>query len=177
MVSTAILALSFPQTVQNRLGKEVYQQVSALFYQTSSLREALLARQIPNAITAMHDVTEGGILGAVYELATASNKGCNINYESIPVLPAQRELCRFFQLDHARIIGAGSMIMTCRPDKVQQVIDILAQENIPCNVIGEILPDPRDKFLIQNNRQQQLDYQETDPYWAAFFSAFTQGWK
>jgi len=177
MVSSAILAMSFPQTVQNQLGKEAFEQISGLFYQTSSLREALLARQIPQAITAMHDVTEGGILGAIYELATASNKGCRINYEAIPVLPAQRELCRLFHLDPARIIGVGSMIMTCRPDKVQLVIDKLAQENILCTAIGEILPNAQDKFLIQNNKQQTLVYQETDPYWAAFFNALKQGWK
>jgi len=93
------------------------------------------------------------------------------------VLPAQRELCRLFHLDPARIIGAGSMIMTCRPDKVQLVIDKLAHENILCTAIGEILPNAQDKFLIQNNKQQTLVYQETDPYWAAFFNALKQGWK
>ncbi|HPO66710.1 MAG TPA: AIR synthase family protein [Bacteroidales bacterium] len=177
MVSTAILALSFPQTIRERLGNEVYHQVSDLFYQTSSLREALVARQIPQAITAMHDVTEGGILGAVYELASASNKGCRIYYDAIPVLPAQRELCKLFHLDPTRIIGAGSMLMTCRPHKVQEVIDALDQVNIRCTIIGEILPDPQEKLLLQDNQLQPLIYQETDPYWAAFFHAFTQGWK
>lgn len=177
MVSTAILTLSFPQSIRNRLGNEVYQQVSDLFYQTSSLREALVVRQIPQAITAMHDVTEGGILGAVYELATASNKGCKIYYEAIPVLPAQRQVCELFQLDPTRIIGAGSMLMTCRPHKVKEVVDALAQENIRCTIIGEILADPKEKFLLKDNQLQPLIYQETDPYWAAFFHAFTQGWK
>lgn len=177
MVSTAILAMSFPQTVQKKLGNEVYQQVAELFYHTSSLAEAIIARQIPHAITAMHDVTEGGILGAVYELATASKKGCRINYEAIPVLPAQQELCRLFQLDPTRIIGAGSMLMTCRPDKAQQVIDALAQKNIACTIIGQILPDPQEKILIKNNQTHELTYEENDPYWAAFFNAFTQGWK
>ncbi|MGC8803492.1 MAG: AIR synthase-related protein, partial [Bacteroidales bacterium] len=176
MVSTAILAMSFPQTIRDRLGNEVYQQVADLFYHTSSLTEALIARQIPQAITAMHDVTEGGILGAVYELATASKKGCKINYEAIPVLPNQQKICQLFQLDPARIIGAGSMLMTCRPDKVQPVIEALAQKNIACTVIGQILPDPREKILIKNKQPQELTYEENDPYWAAFFNALMQGW-
>ncbi|MCX7987566.1 MAG: AIR synthase family protein [Bacteroidales bacterium] len=177
MVSTAILAMSFPQTVGQQLGQDVYDKLTALFYQTSSLREALLVKQIPDAITAMHDVTEGGILGAVFEMSSASNKGCVVKYESIPVLPEQQALCQLFQLDPCRIIGAGSMLMTCRPDKVQHVIDLLKRNDISCSIIGEILPEDKGKWLQQDGKQFPLFYQETDPYWAAFFSALSKGWK
>src|SRR5690606_38124570 len=58
--STAILAMSFPKTVINRLGKGTYDSACGLFYQTSSVGEALLAAPLA---TAMHDVTEGGVVG------------------------------------------------------------------------------------------------------------------
>lgn len=72
--SAAILAMSFPKTVKNKAGVEIYQHACNSFYHTSSLKDALIAIGKNNEyteITAMHDVTEGGVLGAIYELAVA----------------------------------------------------------------------------------------------------------
>ncbi len=175
--STAILALSFPETIQSKLGKESYEELKSLFYQTSSLKEALIARKIDDAITAMHDVTEGGILGAIYELSTASKVGCKVEYNKIPVTQTQNEICTLFQLDPCRIIGAGSMIMCCKKNKENDVINTLNKHNILCTPIGEILPDPNEKYMIKDKISFPLEYFDTDPYWEAFFNAFNKGWK
>ncbi len=77
LTATSILAMSFPETVKNKAGKDVYEKACELFWQTSSLQDVLTAVGTAdklNEVTAMHDVTEGGLLGAVYELAVASNK-------------------------------------------------------------------------------------------------------
>ncbi|MDQ3289989.1 MAG: AIR synthase related protein, partial [Bacteroidota bacterium] len=58
--SSAILAMSFPETVKNKLGKEIYEEGCGLFYKTSSLPDALITagQEIKHPeITAMHDVT------------------------------------------------------------------------------------------------------------------------
>ena len=83
LVSSSILAMSFPETVKNRAGKEVFEAGCENFYRTSSLKEALAAAQIllnNVELKAMHDVTEGGILGAIAEMAEAS--GCGFVVES-----------------------------------------------------------------------------------------------
>jgi hydrogenase maturation factor len=69
------------------------------------------------------------------------------------------------------------MIMTCNKHQANQVINFLQRENILCTIIGEILPDPQERFFVQSGSEQPLVYHETDPYWEAFFNAMAKGWK
>lgn len=127
LTATSILAMSFPQTVINKLGTEVYEKACENFYQTTSLKEALAATEIlqPNLeLTAMHDVTEGGIVGAIWEMATASGCGLSIDTDKVPVGEAQREISRLFEIDHRFCVGAGAMIMTVKKGKKSSCLHI-----------------------------------------------------
>ncbi|MBC3539216.1 AIR synthase family protein [Rufibacter sediminis] len=177
--SSAILAMSFPETVRNKIGIENYQKACSLFYQTSSLKDALTAvgENRPGAVTAMHDVTEGGLLGAIYELACASGNGAVIYNEQLPVGHVQHEICRLFSIDPRYSVGAGSMIICCQKGTAPSVIERLRRENIPCVEVGEIKEKDYGIKLTQNGVEQDLVYQAEDPYWAAFFNAYKAGWK
>ncbi|MBE9583267.1 AIR synthase [Mucilaginibacter sp. JRF] len=173
--SAAILAMSFPETVKNRLGKEVYDQCCALFYQTSSLTDALAAVGT-GQVTAMHDVTEGGVLGAVYEMAVASGLGVRIRNEDLPSGIAQQRVTTLFGIDERFCIGAGAMIIAVSPGSEKQVLSALAAEQIKGTVIGEFTDKEQGSRLINNGREEQMPYYEKDPYWAAFFGALKKGW-
>lgn len=178
--STAILALSFPETIKNRVGTEIYRQACGLFYRTSSLEDALVAVGENNEhddVTAMHDVTEGGVLGAVYELAVASGNGAIIYNDKLPVSEIQSAVCDVFSLDPRYCIGAGSMIITCKKGTACKVIGRLAEKGISCVEAGQITEAERGITLIENDRKIDLEYKEEDPYWAAFFHAFNSGWQ
>lgn len=178
--SVAILARSFPNTVKNKAGNEVFQLAADSFYQISSLKDALVAvgsGQAIDDISAMHDVTEGGILGAIYELVTASGLGARIYNEKLPVHSVQREVSRIFDLDPRYIVGAGSMIIAARADKTASVMERLRKENIPCVEVGRIGEKEKGLKLIDNGNASDLIYYAEDPYWAAFFKALKSGWK
>jgi hydrogenase expression/formation protein HypE len=176
--SAAILAMSFPETVKNKIGKEFYYSASASFYETSSLKDALTAVQIENSgVTAMHDVTEGGVLGAIYELAIASGNGAEIFNEKLPVGEVQNAVCYLFSLDPRYCVGAGSMIITCKKEKVSEIISRLELNHIPCTEVGTITEKSNGIKLIENEKESDLIYFEEDPYWKAFFNAYKNGWK
>lgn len=178
--SAAILAMSFPETVKNKLGTETYQQACSTFYHTSSLKDALVAVGQENEngdITAMHDVTEGGVMGAVYELATASSNGAIVYNDKLPLGHVQKEVCDFFSLDPRYCIGAGSMIITCKKSAVNQVIARLEQENIDCAEVGELVDKNEGVKIIESQKASEVAYSEDDPYWAAYFKAYNSGWK
>jgi hydrogenase expression/formation protein HypE len=180
LTATSILAVSFPETVTNKLGKEIQQEASKLFWQTSSLKDALTAAGTETKfteVTAMHDVTEGGILGAVYELAVASNKGVRLYNEQIPVGEVQQNVCALFGLDPRYVVGAGAMIITVKKGFELQVIDRLQKQNIACTVIGKITSKEQGKKIIVDDVAEELIYLERDPYWSAFFEAYKNGWK
>lgn len=178
--SSAILALSFPETVKNKLGTKTYQEAAHTFYQTSAFEEAMVLggdANKPQVITAMHDVTEGGVLGAIYELATASGNGARILKEKLPVGRVQQEISGLFQLDPYRCIGAGSMIITCKKECADTVILQLSGKQIRCVRVGELTSKGEGIKLIDGKDKSDLIYQEQDPYWAAFLKAYQKGWR
>ena len=178
--SASILAMSFPETVKNKLGQEVFHKACGMFYETSSLDDALTAvgkQARHNDITAMHDVTEGGVLGAIYELASASGNGAVVYSDQLPVSRVAGAVCSLFSIDQRYCVGAGSMIIACKKDKAGLITERLNKEDIPCCVVGEIKEKESGIRLMENGRMDDLIYPEEDPYWAAFFNASRKGWR
>lgn len=178
--SAAILAMSFPETVKNKAGIEIYQKACDSFYHTSSLQDALIAVGENNhhrEITAMHDVTEGGVLGAIYELTVASGNGAIVYHDKLPVADVQAAVCKIFDIDPRYCIGAGSMIITCNKENVDAVIERLAKSNIPCTRVGELCDRENGITLMERDKKSDLKYLEEDPYWSAFFKALKGGLK
>jgi len=80
-------------------------------------------------------VTEGGVLGAVHEVCTASGCGAVVEEENVPLLSLTHDLCREFGVDPLRLISSGSMLIaTPRPE---QVLSALSEEGIGAAVIGK----------------------------------------
>ncbi|MFC1561479.1 AIR synthase family protein [candidate division KSB1 bacterium] len=180
IISTAILACSFPRTIKNACGKETLQKGQELFYQSSTVSTALAAVKAgkgENGITAMHDVTEGGVCGALVELAAASDCGAEIRHDEIPVGEAQRAICGHFGLDPLFCIGAGSLIIAAVPEKADQVIRILESENISAAVVGELVEREKGTKILKDSAWETLEHPNVDPYWNAFFNAFNAEWK
>ena len=180
MSSVAILALSFSETFKQRLGTEIAQKASDLFYQTSVLKEAEAVRQLnekQRVVNAMHDVTEGGVLGAVLEMSVASGLGVEVNDEKIPRTAVEMAVCELFELDPRYCIGAGSMILSVKPSHETAVVQALIEQGLPATVIGKFVASSEGRTIIEDGQRQTLPYFETDPYWAAFFGAYHKGWK
>lgn len=178
--SAAILAMSFPETVKNKAGTEVHQLACNSFYQTSALSDALMAvdgRPDGGQVSAMHDVTEGGVLGAIYELTVASGHGALIDSDKLPVHAVQRQVCHLFGLDPRYCVGAGAMIIACQPTATAAIIDRLQLAGIPCAEVGHLTDAAHGIKLIEGGRAKDMPYHEEDPYWAAFANAFQNGWK
>lgn len=180
LTATSILGMSFPETIKQKLGVEIYLSACEQFYQTSSLQDALCAagtdKKYPE-IHAMHDVTEGGVLGAIYEMLVASEKGGEIDIDQIPIGNVATAISELFRLDPRYCIGAGSMIITCDPKKATNVISRLASTGILCTEVGKITDAEAGIQIQKAGTTSPLVYQETDPYWAAYFNAIKAGWK
>ena len=180
LTATAILGMSFPETVKNNCGFEIYLSACEQFYQTSSLADALIAagktEKYPE-ITAMHDVTEGGVLGAIYEMMVASGKGALIENDLIPIGQTASAISNLFDLDPRYCVGAGSMVISCKEEKSVDLISRLANSNIACTAVGKVKSAEAGIMLSENEAVSPLIYLETDPYWAAYFNALKSGWK
>lgn len=180
MNSSAILAMSFPETVKTQLGAEVYDQACEDFYNTSVLGEAVLATEILEhkaELKAMHDATEGGVLGATYEMAQAAGCGFIINSDKLPVGYAQKAITDFFNIDHRFCVGAGAMLMAVKQGTEEKLIKHLHKNAIKATIIGEMTEVKKGYKIIENGEEKDFAYDGVDPYWEAFFKAYKNGMK
>ena len=85
-------------------------------------------------VSCMHDVTEGGVFGAVTELAEASGLGAMIYADQIPVTHLTAKICKILDVSPMRLIGSGSiLIVTPDPEKV---VKSLRNNGVDATVIG-----------------------------------------
>lgn len=180
LIASSILALSFPETVLNNCGKEAFEKGCELFYETSAVEAGIAAGQIgrhTQGVTAMHDVTEGGIFGAVYEMACAAGCGVLLEAGRIPVGDAQQNICGYFGFDARHSIGAGSMIIAAKPDKAEMLINHLQAKAIKATIIGKMTDPAAGLIVEEKEKPNTLAAPPADPYWNAFNNALKNGWK
>ena len=110
---TAILAAELAEKLRAVLTEEQLQRARDYIKQISIVPEALAAAEL--GASAMHDITEGGVLGALWELAWASQVGLEIWTEKIPLLEETRIITEFLGIDPLGLIASGSLIIVGDP--------------------------------------------------------------
>jgi hydrogenase maturation factor len=129
-----------------------------------------LTAMAAGGVTAMHDATEGGVAGGLYEIAAASGVGMTVD-EGLFVYPDEvRMVCEAFAIDPVRAIAEGSLLVTVRPGRSAGVIARLKRKRIAASVVGEVLRDRRRRTLRRaDGRVEDLAVPDQDPFWPAFF--------
>jgi hydrogenase expression/formation protein HypE len=176
--STAILAMAFSQTVSDAFGEEIQEKASANFWKLSVLNEALIAARTlkpKEELRAMHDVTEGGVLGALTEMAEASGLGFLLDLDKIPVPDEVGKVAELFEIDPLISVGAGAMLISVKPGFEEKLIKALTEDGIPATVIGVFTADKSKLIQRENGVLEEADFNGKDPYWEAFFKAVQAG--
>ena len=140
---TAILAHDLAAVLAERVPAEVLERARRFTQEVSVVPEGLLAARA--GATAMHDPTEGGVLGALWELAEASGVGFVAREAAVPVRPETRALCAALDVDPLKLISSGALLIAC-PDGAAMVA-ALAAGGIPAAVIGEVTA--RERVLVR----------------------------
>ena len=135
---TGIIAGDYAEELKEVLAEEELEQASELLDHVSVVRDGVTAGAV--GTHGMHDVTEGGILGAVWEMCQIAGVGCVLEEEAIPVAPVTRKICTHYGINHLRLISSGAMIIMASPDKKDEMLRKLAEAGVPACEIGRILP-------------------------------------
>ncbi len=130
---TMLIASDFEARLKD-VSPEVVARAKALSAHLSVVPESRIAMQC--GAHAMHDVTEGGVLGAVWELAMQSHCGAIVDLSAIPVLPETAEISAAVGVDPYRLMASGSMLIAT--DCAEKLIHALQQNGIPAAEIGRI---------------------------------------
>lgn len=141
---TAILAAD-EADVLAPLGEGLLARARALGARISVVPEVRALRAAGVQPTALHDVTEGGVLGALWELAEAAGVGLEVDAAAIPVAPETAAICRHLGLDPLRLISSGVLLVGAPPGV--DVAAALAPAGIPAARIARALPAAEGRWL------------------------------
>ena len=135
---SAILAADFREALLERdVSEDTLKAAQSLGQGISVVGEAKAAARA--GARAMHDVTEGGVVGATYEVAAASGTGAVLYEDCIPVAEATRALCLALALDPLRLISSGALLIaTPNPGDVKSAVGDLG---IAITEIGKVTGD------------------------------------
>ncbi len=135
---TALIAQRFPEKLKC-LGMTEQEIASCRKYirWLSILPEARIAGALPG-ISALHDVTEGGLATALRELGIAGGHRIRIDMDKIPIFPRTEKICHLLDLDPLCLIASGSLLICCRKSTYSTLINNLKKARIRVNLIGEV---------------------------------------
>ena len=108
------------EELKNVLSQEEIQRAKNFYEELSVAKDAYVLRN--KDISFLHDVTEGGLFGAIYEMMRYCNKGCVINYNDIKINNITRKVCDYYKIDATRLISSGCMLIIT-DDILEEEID------------------------------------------------------
>ncbi|MGI6776842.1 MAG: AIR synthase-related protein [Acetivibrionales bacterium] len=140
---TAIIAFEKEKELKAVFGKDFVDKAKGFIKNISVVKEGVIAGKF--GVSAMHDVTEGGILGALWEIAEASGVGIVVYKHDIPLEGETCKICEYYGIDALKLISSGCMLVTCADGN--GLVNKLLESGINAVIIGKVTDNKR-KILI-----------------------------
>jgi hydrogenase expression/formation protein HypE len=133
---TGIIASEHRDALSEVLTGEEFLQAERMLGHVSVVREGVIAGML--GFSVMHDVTEGGVLGALWGICQGNGVGAVIYEQKIPVEDVTGKICDHFGLDPFKLISSGAMLIAVRPEKSNALERGIADAGIRLSKIGEV---------------------------------------
>lgn len=157
---TGIIANDQAEKLLEVLTTEELAEAKRMLDQVSVVKEGVIAGKVGTC--GMHDITEGGILGAVWEVCQIAGVGAEVWGDKIPVAGVTKKICSFFNLDYLRLISSGCMLIIVRENKKDELEAKLKAGNIQVTAIGVIQKLENGINLLQEGEISVIEPPESD---------------
>ena len=154
---TAIIAAAKEEQLRTKYNQSLLDGAKQLIDFISVVPEARIAREC--GVTSMHDVTEGGIFGALWEIGAASKVGLEVDLRKILLKQETVEICEFYDINPYMLISSGCMLMIT--DQANYLVERLKAAGIAAAVIGRITQG-NDRIIINEEERRFLEPPKSD---------------
>ena len=159
---TAILAKEREEMLLKRFPRHMIDEAKTYEEMLSVIPEAATAMK--SNVSAMHDITEGGVFGALWEMAESAGVGLTVDLKELPVKQATVEICNFFDINPYELMSSGSMLIVT--DKGHDLVRELEKAHIHGAVVGKIT-DSNDRIVVNGEETRFLEPPKTDELYKA----------
>ncbi|HWT27835.1 MAG TPA: AIR synthase family protein [Mobilitalea sp.] len=154
---TAIIAAAKEKELLGKYSSSFIDGAKRMIDYISVVPDSKIAREV--GVTSMHDVTEGGIFGALWEIGAASKVGLEVDLKKILLKQETVEICEFYDLNPYMLISSGCMLMIT--DQANRLVERLNAEGIAAAVIGRIIQG-NDRVIINEEERRFLEPPKSD---------------
>lgn len=159
---TAIIAREFGTRLKELgMSDTAIERCRRFLSHISILEEAQIATD-SGGVTAMHDVTEGGLATALKELAFAGLHRIRVDMDQIPVFPETEKISGLLGIDPLGLIGSGSLLICCPRNRCTALMDRIRHAGIRVTCIGEVLEKGEGVEAVRQGRPAAWPYFEVD---------------
>jgi len=116
------------------------------------------------SVHAMHDCTEGGVLGGIYEMSVASGLGFEVHAAKILVSRETAGVCSALRIDPLRLIASGALLLAVKRGEEESVRMALGDLGVPVSSIGGFVAEKRVLFSPEGRKTWIRDA-PTDELW------------
>ncbi len=159
LAGAALLAKHYRENLHERYTYAFIDKAVAKEAEFSVLPEVKVLKEL--GIRHMHDVAEGGVFGAVWELCEYLSAGVELDLKKIPICQETVEICEYFDVNPYQLKGDGALLFLTHDSAT--VIKALKERGIPAAVIGRI-KEGNDRILMNEEETRFLEPNRLDEY-------------
>lgn len=141
-----------------------YMRYTSLMPELTAIKAAVAEQ--PDCIYAAHDVSNGGVFGALWQMLSACNSGADIFLSAIPMKQEIIEICEYFDLNPYMMNGQGSLLLVTKDGDM--LIDIFCDAGVAANIIGKT-NESKDRKLLMKDEERFLEPPKGDALNAVFY--------
>ncbi len=167
--AAALLAVLYKDRLSAKIEPAVLEHLHARVDQITVVRDALTAFPV-GGVRAMHDATEGGVLGGLWEMHAASGLPVTADVDRIPVPDDIRQLAEALNFDPWRAISEGTLLAAVEPKSVDRVTAAWSEAGIASHVLGKFDASAPGNTLRRDGKTMDLPEPGVDPFWGLFFA-------
>lgn len=154
---TAVLAKRSREKLLARYPAYFVEEAAGFDRWLSVIPEAATA--IKSGVCAMHDASEGGIFGALWELAECAGVGLTIDLKKLPLRQETVEVCECCNVNPYELLSGGSLVMTSGDGP--GLVAALEAEGIPAVIVGKVT-DSNDRIILNEDEVRYMDRPKQD---------------
>ncbi len=151
----ALLAEQHFESLNGRYTEEFIGKCTALWDDVPVHEKILETEKLFSGKITCHDVSSGGVCGAIRELCVREGCGCRVDMSLIPIKQATVEVCEYLDINPYILMGDGAAVA---------IVDCEPEENPAYQVIGRTTKG-NDRVLVRGEEIRFLEPNRTDDYY------------
>ncbi len=157
---TYILANEYTELLREKgVSEETIKKASEYKEKLSVIKEGKIAACL--GAHAMHDITEGGLYGAIEEISKAADLGFDLNLDNLPITQETKEITEALGIDAAGLISSGSMLVVI-PNS-----NLLLKELQSCDIVSAKVGviTEKNRNIITSGKKTPFKWSNKDELW------------